>query len=347
MISGKFPTSRHDGSEWLPSDKYRANKKGSLGATSGLLQIRGDWAWYKEVFQFPGWSNHQICWKCAADHDDGGCSFKNVHPNAPWRARRYTGAQFWSIMRENGISPHCLFLLPGVTLEMVCIDVLHCLDLGVSQDLIGNVLWEFIENRFVEGSSREKRVKALLLHIKKHQKRHHSQNKLQGLTVDTIKQDKKAPKLRAKGGETRSLMSYALECAMTMNEKLQTVHTSAVLQCVSAQMEFYLLMGVEPYRPDLASAACQKFCSFYSALSKEAQEVHGNDLFWRIKPKLHMYQELAQYQIFQLGDPKKFWNYRDEDYVGWVATIARSKGGPKQAATVARNVLQQHRALAS
>ena len=327
--------------------KRAKSRVGKLGARAGLMQIRGDWAFYKELFAFPGWNNHGICWRCAADHSDGVCSFLNLGPHAGWRAHRTTPAQFWAAMRAQGITPCCLFNLPGVSVDMVTIDVLHCLDLGVSQDLIGNVMWEFIEHGFVEGSSREKRVKELFKLLKKHQKTVDSSNKLQGLTVEMIKQDKKPPKLRAKGGETRSLMTFALEMSITMHQNLQTEHSNAVLQCVSGHMEFYLLMGVEPYKPDLASAACQKFCTFYNALSKEAQDSHGNDLFWRIKPKFHMYQELAQYQTFVLGDPKLFWTYKDEDFVGWVAKLARTEGGPKQAATVATNVLQQYGALSA
>ena len=66
-----------------------------------------------------------------------------------------------------------------------------------------------------------------------------------------------------------------------------------------------------------------------------------------MKPKLQMFQELAEYQGFVLGNPRLFWNYMDEDFVGFIATIARSRGGPKMAATTASNVLQQYRALAN
>eukprot|EP00974_Lingulodinium_polyedra_P040655 3905646-Lingulodinium_polyedra.AAC.1 len=60
-----------------------------------------------------------------------------------------------------------------------------------------------------------------------------------------------------------------------------------------------------------------------------------------------MFQELAEYQTQTLGNPKYYWNYADEDFVGWVATLARSRGGPKAAATTARLVLQKYRALSA
>ena len=33
---------------------------------------------------------------------------------------------------------------PGFTLERICIGALHAMDLGVSQDILGNIFWEAI-----------------------------------------------------------------------------------------------------------------------------------------------------------------------------------------------------------
>ena len=71
----------------------------------------------------------------------------------------------------------------------------------------------------------------------------------------------------------------------------------------------------------------------------------GGTTFWRIKPKLHMMQELGEYQVFNLGNPRCSWNYRDEDFVGWVADLAKCQGGPKFAVTIARKVVDRYRAL--
>ena len=35
----------------------------------------------------------------------------------------------------------CIFSLPGMSLDFVCIDVLHALDLGCTQDAVGNCLY--------------------------------------------------------------------------------------------------------------------------------------------------------------------------------------------------------------
>ena len=131
---GKSPKVRHDGSAWKPSDKARSQLGGQdLGARSLLVQIRGDWAWYKQVFAFPAWSNQQICWRCSAGSDSA--PWRDCSASAAWRSARLSENQFWLRQESMGIEDRCpLFSLPGFSLNMITIDVLHCMDLGVTQD---------------------------------------------------------------------------------------------------------------------------------------------------------------------------------------------------------------------
>eukprot|EP00969_Alexandrium_andersonii_P252830 11173904-Alexandrium_andersonii.AAC.1 len=57
---------------------------------------------------------------------------------------------------------------------------------------------------------------------------------------------------------------------------------------------------------------------------------------------MHMMQELLEYQAKELGNPSSFWNYKDEDYMGWVSSFATSRGGPVGPATTALQVLQRY-----
>ena len=49
LLRGEYPTARHDGSPWASTDKQRQKRTGKLPCKAGLLQIRGDWAWYKQA----------------------------------------------------------------------------------------------------------------------------------------------------------------------------------------------------------------------------------------------------------------------------------------------------------
>ena len=104
---------------------------------------------------------------------------------------------------------------------------------------------------------------------------------------------------------------------------------------------FYASMGADDFDPQVAADAARKACMCYGALSKEA----GDATCWRVKPKLHMWQELAEYQNVSLGNPKDFWAYKDEDFVGFIADLALRRGGPSTPATVPQRVLARYRAL--
>ena len=70
----------------------------------------------------------------------------------------------------------------------------------------------------------------------------------------------------------------------------------------------------------------------------------GQPKYWVAKPKFHLWGEFAEYQSPVTGNPAFHWTYSDEDFVGWVAKLAGSRGGPTGPATVAKQVLQRHRA---
>ncbi len=63
----------------------------------------------------------------------------------------------------------------------------------------------------------------------------------------------------------------------------------------------------------------------YVKLTDEANMEGSNT--WRIKPKLHMVQEMLEFQSKELGNPRGFWEYLDEDFVGSIAKLAMRKGG--------------------
>ena len=68
-------------------------------------------------------------------------------------------------MTSQGITPSPLFQAPGFTLLMVAIDVLHALDLGVTQDMLGNLLWESLDVLFMKGKNKAGKLNLLWLRI--------------------------------------------------------------------------------------------------------------------------------------------------------------------------------------
>ena len=69
--SGQWPAARHDGRPWRQSDKKRVRKAGqSLGVRAALVEVRGDWKMFGEVFHLPKWNtNAGCCWRCPCTPD--------------------------------------------------------------------------------------------------------------------------------------------------------------------------------------------------------------------------------------------------------------------------------------
>ena len=79
LFMGRYPNRRHDGADWLPSDNSRAKMGGrSFGCHAILMQIRGDWQFYKQVFGFSGWASKNICWLCGATQADGEMAMRHT-----------------------------------------------------------------------------------------------------------------------------------------------------------------------------------------------------------------------------------------------------------------------------
>ena len=90
----------------------------------------------------------------------------------------------------------------------------------------------------------------------------------------------------------------------------------------------------------LRAPDARQFCNLSKALSKEASE----DNLWKLKPKMHMAQEMSEVQSDLFGNPREFWTYRDESFMGVVSSMAHSRGGSATASTIHHRVMDTHRA---
>ena len=63
-------------------------------------------------------------------------------------------------------------------------------------------------------------------------------------------------------------------------------------------------------------------CEMYCVLSKQAFDARQRK--WNMNPKLHLFLHLAEWQAVELGNPKFYWVYADEDLVGKMIECCRS-----------------------
>jgi len=347
LLGGHHPDTRHDRG---PLDAPRAGKAGQpLGFQGVLLQARGDWAWFNQVFSFPNWNAKALCWRCRATQE-GPLAYTKCGLLAAWRNTRYKPGEYLRQQVRENSNPSPLFACPGFTVEQVSIGALRCMDLGVTQDILGNILWEALHELGLPGRSAKERCKTLAVKLQHYYQQQaqaagHPTNtsKLQDLTLTMIRKDYKSyPKLKAKGAETRALVLFGVALAQELHARHHSGHTRMVTEVVQDLHEIYEVMCRSFDAGRLATLSTQVADKF-SKLEAEARR--DGKLAWKVKPKLHMMQELLEYQSHELGNPRGYWEYRDEDFVGLVSRLAARKGGPATPKACARGVLQRYRAL--
>jgi len=147
------------------------------------------------------------------------------------------------------------------------------------------------------------------------------------------------PKLRARGAEARGLIKFAREQAEAHFDdndpeeaaaKQAAIHLHGCYECLHAAN-----FGHEILRDH-----SRKFCIQFSALETTLGG-GGALLKWRLKPKVHLMQELCEESRH---NPSTNWTYRDEYFGGSMAGFARVRGGKATAKVVGHNVLLKFQA---
>ena len=215
------------------------------------------------------------------------------------------------------------------------------MDLGVTADILGNILWEAV--LWLEpGRNRVLKCQSLWGKLKTFYQENKTTCRVQALYVTMIKRKKDRPKLRCKGAQTRHMVPFGVQVAQELHEAHGTHHSAMVLELAQVLHNIYQCMDTN-WDSDLAATLSMRLATLYRELCDDCQE-NGIDM-WRMKPKLHMVQEMLEYQSKELGNPRGYWEYLDEDFVGNIAKIAMRKGGGNTHKACSMNTMDRYRAL--
>jgi len=333
LAIGQYPKQRHDGSAWLPSDARR-NTLASSGASlikAALVEVRGDWKFYKEVFHFPAWNDASgMCWFCTCKPEN----IRQVGLEAPWRTNRCSHYDMLRRILASGAMISKLFSVPWISTSIFKVDWLHAVDQGVAADFAGNILLYLIKER-LPGPNQTSRCEDLWRRLQKWYVDHGIGDRLQNLTLSMLCKQKGYPKLRCSAAQMRAMVPWLQELATTLlvddNPKEEAMksgiyHLHQCYQALSSSSIFF---------DDILSRSSRLFAAQYVAL--EASSIGTR--FWRIKPKLHLFLELAA----SGSQPSSFWCYRDEDFGGACAHMARRRGGLARAGPTSSTLLHRWR----
>jgi hypothetical protein len=101
----------------------------------------------------------------------------------------------------------------GFLLSCVNIDVLHCVDQGISSHIIGNIMWyNAVVRGHLGGGTYAQRIDRLNARMKQWYKDIKCKSRVIGdLTVERLRTNKLWPKFKAKAAATRHLARFAFE----------------------------------------------------------------------------------------------------------------------------------------
>lgn len=329
LFAGTHPVTRHDGSRWQSHDNSRKKPSGKPMVLKGLLaEMRGDWKMFKESFRFPQHNELQgCCWMC----DVTPANFRDVGAEAAWRTNRLGHWQCLSRILRQGHAISTIFGCPGFKTTCCLPDWLHVVDQGCAADFLGCLFTHLLTK--MPGQNKAAQCAQLFGEIQAFYAREKVASRLDNLTPTMICKAKSTPKLRAKGAEARALIPFANEAAIKFLDAAKPAE-QAMLQAAQHLTNCYDCLSADHWNPEVMKQNSRKFALLVVALEK------FNPLVWRVKPKLHLMQELVE---MLCTNPSVTWCYRDEDSGGSVAQLARHTGGANTPMAIGKAVLTRFR----
>lgn len=159
------------------------------------------------------------------------------------------------------------------------------------------------------------------------------ESRLETLTFKMLqKSGTDPPKLRARGAEARGLVKFV--CDEAAAELADDVAIEATIKAAASYLKLmYDNLSAAAFSHEALSESSRKFAVLWKALDEATPEP-----YWRMKPKLHLMQELCE---ISKSCPSTTWLYRDEDFGGSIANLTRIRGGKATAKRVGFNVLMK------
>ena len=244
---------------------------------------------------------------------------REVDSNAAWRAQPLSHADcILRILRNRGVV-NPLLTAPWVSHKIFRMDWLHVSDLGVAADFIGNFFHEIVQ--LMPGQNRDERCSNLFLELQAFYEAGDVADRFDHMQLSFFEPKDGPYKLRGSAAKIRALVPFVWQLAQELLDIHLPVH-AAMRHAAFHLNEVYHALSTDHNDP----CACMKehsvkFAIQYVALHDFLNPADGKA--WRIKPKLHLWLHICSDNSM----PRLTWTYRDEDFGGSVARMARRRGG--------------------
>lgn len=343
-------------SMWLgfhPSKDWKGNPvTGSMAELAGkpLTQDKlrfyvwnylGDLEYFANVLKMPHWCRHEFCWWCDCHKQQNGKS--------PWDFRDDPGWKLHSPAKLKAQPPstHPLLVkIPGgLVAYRPAIDLLHTVDLGVSVRICGSILYSWCFQGNATKADATKNMRVLWESIQQKYKSMKVAERFTNLTlsqfINVDKTSTAVPLLKGKAAEIRHLVPVLASVAWDKAQAGGGLKQSHIAQCLHNLACFYDTVASADFFMTAAEAAeafscVQKCFQHYAWLQQEAK----NPCLFQFSPKFHWAYHLAQLCRYQ--NPKTFWTYRQESWVGSMANLAHSCSHGTKATRLSTSLCQKY-----
>ena len=243
---------------------------------------------------------------------------KCVDSDASWRTRPLShGDNVLRILQQRGFL--CKLLeAPWVKTDIFRMDWLHICDLGVAADFIGNFFHEIVD--LFPAANKKARCAQLFQEVLAFYEEHHIADRMDELLVSFFEPKDGPYKLRGSAAKIRALVPFVWILAQEMLD-LEVPKQAALRHAAFHLNEVYGALSADHPSPCATMREHGKrFAILYVALHEHCNPT--DDKAFRIKPKLHLFLHITSDDSI----PRLTWTYRDEDFGGSVARMARRRG---------------------
>ena len=317
---------------------------GTLVPRSFLVQLRADWAFLKICYKLPQHNeNIGICHLCRATPQN----WMEFDDDATWRSQRFTVADsFHKHQQEKKIKPCPLWQIPGVSCALIDLDWLHAADLGVAADIAGNVFEAVLPH--MAGTNNSQRVDKLRSELEDWYKSENISEKIDRLKLESWRTSTDsgkagAPKLKAKAAAIRHLVPFLHHIARKTFLDPDDQYGQAIVALTSNLSDAYDCLN--NWNQAKLATSVRKTLKLYKSLRQHALRQDDQTKKWHLKPKCHVWLEMAEYESVTKGNPKHSWCYKDEDFGGYLVKVTARRGGRNVARSVSLNVYERFFAL--
>lgn len=252
-----------------------------------------------------------------------------------WRSHPVTTLEFLQRRLGEGKKMSPIFSVFGVFASLFKVDWLHCADLGVAADFLGNLFCLLVPK--MPGSTKAERASHFWKEIEQYYVDWGIEDRLDSFSYDSFSGSAEAPpKLKGSAAQNMALVRFGYLMARkhlkedNPIEQAAKVAAHSLHQCYQSLSSTKACLSREVFLESSMRFAAQFYALFLAV---------GDGVSWRVMPKMHLFLELCS----ECNDPTLFWCYRDEDFGSTVAKQCKMKGSWRKLLTFSAHALTMFR----